>query len=216
MGVHFWRWRDATADANTETMMLTLPLIERSTLPIRPVDWSGLPHEYLNDGELEIIIALIRMVPSPRTVVEIGLAEGRTAKAILRELPFVERYIGIDTDPNYKTKLRGQWTERGPNPGHLALDEPRFDRWLLPRGSLDLCADDFPPVDVVFIDGDHSSEVVRHDSDLARSIVNRDGIIIWHDAQNDAVEVRRVLEADYHQGCDIKHITGTWLAFERR
>lgn len=196
--------------------MLNLPTVDATTLPIRPVNWRGLPREYLNDGELEIIVALIRSLAHPHTIVEIGLAEGRTAKAILRELPYVERYIGVDTDPGYKTKLRGQWSERGPNPGHLAMDDPRFDRWLLPRGSLDLCVEDFPPVDAVFIDGDHSSEVVRRDSDLARAIVNRGGIIIWHDASNESVEVRRVLEADYRQGCDIKHVDGTWLAFERR
>jgi predicted O-methyltransferase YrrM len=174
-----------------------------------------LPRTYLNAGELEIIIALIRSAKKQDVIVEIGLAEGRTAKAILRELPNVRRYIGVDTDPNYRTKLQSQWTERGPNPGRLALDDPRFDRWLLPRGSLDLTAEDFPEIDAVFIDGDHSSEVVRHDADLARQIVVPGGIIIFHDCHNDGVEVTRVLELDYHRGHDIRHIEGTWLAFQR-
>ena len=145
-----------------------LPIIPQSELLIQPVDWQGLPRTYLNAGELEIIIALIRSTAKQDIVVEIGLAEGRTAKAVLRELPHVQHYIGIDTDPGYRTKLPGQWTERSSSPGYLALDDPRFDRWLLPRGSLDLTPEDFPLVDAVFIDGDHSSEVVRHDSDLAR------------------------------------------------
>jgi predicted O-methyltransferase YrrM len=96
------------------------------------------------------------------------------------------------------------------------MADSRFDRWLLPNGSLDLVADDFPNVDVVFIDGDHSAEAVRHDSDLARQIVAPGGVIIWHDAHNDGVEVRQVLELDRHRGCDIRHVEGTWLAFERR
>jgi predicted O-methyltransferase YrrM len=195
---------------------MRLATISHDELPVRPmpINWQGLPRTYLNEGELEIIVALIGCTKHD-IVVEIGLAEGRTAKAILRELP-VHRYIGVDTDPHYRTKLPGQWSERSPSPGYLALDDPRFDRWLLPRGSLDLTADDFPPVDAVFIDGDHSSEVVRHDTDLARAIVSPGGIIIWHDAHNDSVEVTRVLEFDQHHGHDIRHIENTWLAFERR
>jgi predicted O-methyltransferase YrrM len=195
---------------------MRLMSIAQSELPVRPVNWDGLPRTYLNSGELEIIIALIRLAAKQEIIVEIGLAEGRTAKAILRELPQINRYIGVDTDPSYRTKLVSQWTERAQSPGFLALDDPRFDRWLLPCGSLDLTADDFPPVDAVFIDGDHSSEVVRHDSDLARAIVNSGGIIIFHDVHNAGVEVTRVLELDYHRGHDIKHVEGTWLAFERR
>ncbi len=193
---------------------MTLPMVS-CPVPLGPVDWQGLPREYLNDGELEVIVALVRSTRH-QTVVEIGLAAGRTAKAILRELPLVHRYIGVDTDLNYRAKLRSQWTERSNRPGHLAMDDPRFDLWLLPRGSLDLTPDDFPPVDAVFVDGDHSSEVVRHDSDLARAIVSPGGIVIWHDAGNDSVEVRSVLELDRRHGHDICCVERTWLAFECR
>jgi predicted O-methyltransferase YrrM len=196
--------------------MMKLPIIPKYEIPIQSINWEGLPKEYLNSGELEIIIALVRSAARIRIMVEIGLAEGRTAKAILREVPELNRYIGIDTDPHYVPKLRHQLKERHPIPGHLALDEPKFDRWLLPRGSLDLVPDDFPPVDIVFIDGDHSSEVVRHDSNLARAITTSGGIIIWHDAHNDGVEVTRVLEYDYYHGHEIYNIENTWLAYERR
>jgi len=192
-----------------------LPVVAQAELTIEPVDWSGLPQTYLNKGELELIVALIRSAARHDIVVEIGLAEGRTAKAVLRELPGVQRYIGIDTDPHYRAKLRSQWSERSASPGYLALADSRFDRWLLPRGSLDLTAADFPPVDAVFIDGDHSSEVVRHDSDLARAIVRQGGVIIWHDYHNGGVEVSRVLEHDHLRGHDIRQIENTWLAFER-
>jgi hypothetical protein len=196
--------------------MMLLPTIPISNLPVgpMPVDWQDLPPTYLNFGELEIIVALLRAAARQDIIVEIGLAEGRTAKAILRELPHVQKYIGIDTsDAGYQPKLRSQWTERSPSPGYLALNEPRFDRWLLPRGSLDLTADDFPPVDAVFIDGDHSSEVVRHDSDLARAIVREGGIVIWHDASNVSVEVHSVLTRLVNEGWPINQIEGTWLAF---
>jgi predicted O-methyltransferase YrrM len=195
--------------------MLRLPIVAQNTFDIRPIDWSGLPQTYLNRGELEIIVALVISV-TPQIMVEIGLAEGRTAKAILRATPTLARYIGVDTTPDYRPKLCSQWTERSIEPGYLAIDDPRFERMLLPRGSLDLVADDFPPIDAVFVDGDHSSEVVRHDSDLARAIVRPGGIIIWHDYHNNGVEVTRVLDLDHSLGCDIRNIENTWLAYERR
>jgi len=41
------------------------------------------------------------------------------------------------------------------------------------------------------------------------------GIIIWHDATNDAVEVRRVLDRLRAQGWPIETVPNTWLAFRR-
>jgi predicted O-methyltransferase YrrM len=196
--------------------MNKLPIMPKCEIPIKPVNAKDLPQEYLGPGELEIIVALVRMAKQHRVMVEIGLAAGRTAKTVLREIPYLERYIGIDTDPNYKPKLTSQLTERHPIPGYLAMDDPRFDRWLLPKGSLDLVPDDFPPIDIVFIDGDHSSDVVRHDSNLARTIVEPGGIIIWHDYHNGGVEVSRVLEFDRSHGYELYNVENTWLAYERR
>jgi predicted O-methyltransferase YrrM len=196
-------------------LLTALPCISALELSPMPVNWQGLPTAFLNFGELELIVALIRSA-NHATVVEIGLAQGRTARAVLNELPDVRRYVGIDTEPDYLPSLASQRHERDARPGHLAMKDPRFEVWLRPRGSLDLVMDDFPPVDAVFIDGDHSSEVVRHDSELARDIVAPGGIIIWHDAGNDSVEVRRVLERDRWLGHDIRQVLHTWLAFERR
>lgn len=193
---------------------MTLPVVPLDDLTVMPIDWTGLPRQYLNFGELEIIIALVRSV-IPHTVIEIGLAQGRTALAILREIPQIERYVGIDTLPGYQPKLKEQLYERSEEPGYLAMSDPRFEQWLRPRGTLDLMPWELPAADAVFIDGDHSSEVVAHDSCLARSATKQGGIIIWHDAGNESVEVRSVLEQDWARGCDIKVIEGTWLAFER-
>jgi predicted O-methyltransferase YrrM len=189
--------------------------VGQDTLDIKPIDRTGLPQTYLNRGELEIIVALVRSV-APRTMIEIGLAQGRTAKAILRECATIDRYIGVDTTPDYRPKLRSQWTERSDEPGYLAMDDPRFERILMPRGSFDLAPDDLPPVEAMFIDGDHSSDAVAHDNNLARHVVTPGGIIIWHDYHNAGVEVSRVLDDDVRRGCPIRHIEHTWLAFERR
>jgi predicted O-methyltransferase YrrM len=175
-----------------------------------PVNWLGLHHNYLIDGEMEVIAALLR---GARTMVEIGCRDGRTARVLLHNVHSLEHYIGIDVFMSYEPALTHQRAEMVAEPGHLAISDPRFDLILRERGSLDIGPQDLPPCDAVFIDGDHSEKVVAHDSELARAIVQPGGIIIWHDAFNGAVDVMRVLERLASEGWPIKSIAGTWLAF---
>src|SRR5262245_41932315 len=160
--------------------MLRLPVV----LPpkISPIDWTGLPRRFLHPGELEILIALMRLVRHPRRAVEIGVNEGRTAAAALRSLPDLECYIGVDVRPGYVPSCPVQRNERPARPGHYAERDPRFRLILGPRGSLDLMPHDLGgEADIMFIDGDHGCVAVEHDSALALDIVRPGGIIIWHD-----------------------------------
>jgi predicted O-methyltransferase YrrM len=187
-----------------------LPIAEKSEFELRPVNWFGLHHNYLVDGEMEILAALLR---GARTMVEIGCRDGRTARVLLHNVMSLERYIGIDVPPTYQPVLLHQLNEMVIDPGHHAAGDPRFELIIRERGSLDLGPQDLPPCDAVFIDGDHSESVVAHDSQLARAIVQPGGVIIWHDAFNGAVDVMRVLEQLANEGWPIKSIAGTWLAF---
>ncbi|MGB3389540.1 MAG: class I SAM-dependent methyltransferase [Pseudaminobacter sp.] len=195
---------------------LRLPIVMQSQLDVRPIDWSGLTKRFMNPGELEVLIALVRSV-SPKAVIEIGVNEGRTAKAILANVDGIEKYIGVDVPPGYVTAREVQRKEVPEKPGHLASGDGRFELMLRPRGSMDLSESDFPGLfDAVFIDGDHGFEAVLHDTLLARQIVRPEGIIIWHDYHGqDTVDVRKVLERFRANGSDIRHVEGTWLAFER-
>jgi predicted O-methyltransferase YrrM len=193
-----------------------LPLITKASLAfVWPIDWLGLHCEYLNPGEMEIIAGLLRDVEA-KTVIEFGCRDGRTARVLLQNVIALQRYIGVDVPMEYEPRLPHQRNEMVPNPGYLATSDPRFELIIHPRGSLDLVADDLPPVDGAFIDGDHSELVVLHDANLARAIVRPGGVIVFHDYCNAAVEVTRVLELDRQRGHDIRHVEGTWLAFERR
>jgi predicted O-methyltransferase YrrM len=198
-------------------MSTILPTVTKADIGVRPIaDWSALPRHFLNPGELETIVALVRLVECPQTMVEIGVNTGRTACVILREFRSLLHYIGIDVEPDYVPVLEAQRGEVPRNPGVHATSDPRFDLMLSRRGSLDLGPADIGPADVIFIDGDHSAEVVMHDTALARAIVRPGGIIIWHDYHDLAgIDVRHVLDGFHRDGHDIKHIAGTWLAFER-
>lgn len=195
--------------------MLKLPTIAQRELTVMPINWGSLPKRYLNPGELEVLVALVQMV-SARNVLEIGVNEGRTAKAILSNIPHLEHYQGIDVLPGYQFDCAVQSKEVPPQPGKYALDDPRFELIVRPRGSFDLRAEQLLPCDVAFIDGDHSAKAVRHDTELAGKLVRRGGLIVWHDYHDlGTVDVRDVLHEFLDEGVELQHVEGTWIVFER-
>ena len=164
---------------------------------------------YMNPGELEVLMLLIFNV-APKIMVEIGVNEGITAKAMLSEIDTIERYIGVDVDHDYQFEIEAQQCERPVHPGLLVKDDPRFQLVLRGRDELPTEAD------VVFIDGDHGRHSVFDDSLWAGGIVRPGGLIVWHDYGNTSVEVTEVLDELAMEGRDIRHVAGTWLAFETR
>jgi len=182
---------------------------------VKPIDWTGLPTRFMPEGELETLIALVRTV-SPRHVIEFGVNVGRTAKAIMANVPGIKRYTGIDVPLDYVPILPLQLDNAVPNPGEMVLSDPRFSLIVRPRGSLDLTVADLAPCDVAFIDGDHGRAAVLHDSMLARATVRPGGIIIWHDYHDlGNVDVRDVLDEMHQAGEAIHRVDNSWLAFER-
>jgi predicted O-methyltransferase YrrM len=164
--------------------------------------------QYMQPGEQEVLIALIKPF-EPRTMVEIGVNIGITAKAVLRHVGSIHHYYGINLDQDYQFELPAQKIERPVHPGLLVKNDPRFK--LLLRG------DELPlGADVVFIDGDHGRHAVLEDTRWAGGITRPGGLIIWHDYGNPAVEVTGVLNKLAAIGRDIRHVSGTWLAFEHR
>lgn len=168
--------------------------------------------------EREVLVLLIRDIAA-KTVVEIGVQAGHAAHTLLKHVPTIERYIGVDVTPDYKPVHNIQKTEILPDPGYLVMSDPRFQLITRPRGSLDLTSLDLPPCDVMLIDGDHGRAPVEHDSSLAFSLVRPGGLIIWHDydietttPQHDVVTVLQELRA---QGRLIEHVPNTWLAILR-
>lgn len=97
-------------------------------------DVTGLPTEFFNPGELEVFLDLIAE-RKPKIVVEFGVNRGRNAAAVLRNFPFVERYIGIDVTPDYVPAMRCQRGEVPKRPGELAAGDARFELIVKPRGS---------------------------------------------------------------------------------
>jgi predicted O-methyltransferase YrrM len=183
-------------------------------LDIKRIEWRPELHrEYLNLGEMEIIVALLRKLGA-RSMVEIGCRDGRTARVLLDNVPTLQSYVGVDVPTSYQPSLASQRSEIVGRPGRYVLDDERFELIIRPYGSLDLQPDDIGQCDAVFIDGDHSEDAVSFDSQLAHGAVREGGMIIWHDyTSNHFDDVTRVLNGLAETGWPIHHVVGTWLAF---
>lgn len=179
-----------------------------------PVDLKGLPTEFSNPGEIEALIELARSVGA-RATLEIGCNTGRTSAALLRNVPTLNRAVGVDVLPGYVTDKPAQRREVPARPGHLAAGDPRFELVLRTRGTFDLTPAELGKFDLIFIDGDHGRAGVENDTKLALACVKTGGIIAWHDYNlTGVVDVREVLNEYRAQGRNVRHITGTWLAYE--
>jgi predicted O-methyltransferase YrrM len=168
----------------------------------------------VHEGELDVLIHLVRSLDA-RVVAEFGCNNGRTAAAVLRNVLTIERYIGVDVPLGYVTPCKVQRREVPQRPGELALADGRFELVLRDRGTFDLSAKDFPQCDLIFIDGGHDEAAVRNDRDLALRVVRAGGLIVYHDDNGlRTVDVSRVLDDIHDNGADVRHVSGTWLAFE--
>jgi predicted O-methyltransferase YrrM len=186
-----------------------IPQIELNA--IHDIEGIYLPNPYLGAHQTGILVALALNL-NARTCIEFGTNRGLTAQAILKKVKTLERYIGVDVPADHKPVLRQQDTEIPESAGINAVFDKRFELIIRSNGTLDLAPQDFPIAEMVFIDGDHSFDVVTHDSHLAKSIVCTGGVITWHDYLNPEVEVTKALDTLYGLGWPIRHIVHTWLA----
>lgn len=165
--------------------------------------------------ERNILIGLMNLIQA-ETVIEIGVQRGQCARLLLDHVSSISAYWGIDVQAGYKTTLPSQQPEVPERPGELVLNDPRFHLILMPQGSTSIEVGTLPRSDAIIIDGDHSTEAVRHDTLLAEASVRKGGLILWHDYApqlwhndvNDFIDSLRV------GGRDIRHIPDTWLAME--
>jgi predicted O-methyltransferase YrrM len=189
-----------------------------TALPIVRVnnDWPNVPsHNYTGPNEVGIIMTMLDSI-RPRRMIEFGTNEGRTTRQILNGIKSVEYYLGVDVPFSHQMPITGQQSEVPRQPAHLVADDPRFELVLRFSGKSDeeLFAGR-ASFDAAFIDGDHSYAGVMTDYRLARRLVRKGGLILFHDYTNPTVDVTKALEDLYqneHRG--LSHISGTWLAFE--
>jgi len=130
---------------------------------------------------------LERLAGGRRRVVEIGVYEGSSAVVLCRVLrPDAELHL-IDPFGHHPDALRPGWaaTEAATRRvvARAARDHGPKVTWHIAFSSEVARTWDRGPVDLVFVDGDHSEAGARADWELWSPLVAVDGVLLFHDAR---------------------------------
>lgn len=113
---------------------------------------------------------------SPKYVLEIGTAEGGTLYVWSRYLDSVNKIVSIDIGKAYekRTKFFSKFSAR---------KKYKFiNNYSQKRNTIDKVKEEMDKgVDFLFIDGDHTYKGVKKDFDLYKGMVNKGGVIAFHD-----------------------------------
>ena len=134
------------------------------------------------ESECQILLCLIdALATKPTRILEFGTYEGSLASLLLRHVPSVRHYVGIDRPCGGSGESR-DYDIDGKSRGFYAQQDARFSLLLCGGGTGSLDADILPRhMHVCIIDGDHRRPGVEHDTELARCSVATGGILVWHD-----------------------------------
>jgi predicted O-methyltransferase YrrM len=136
-----------------------------------------------NRGELEVLLARIDKL-RPRTILEIGTAKGGTLLLLSRSASPDATLISIDLPsgmhgggyPRWKAHLFRRFVLATQNL-HLLRGNSHLRETY--EKAVEVLRD--KPVDLLFIDGDHSYSGVKQDYDQYRTLVRQGGLIVFHD-----------------------------------
>ncbi len=126
--------------------------------------------------ELSHLFSLVEGV-KPKVIVEIGLDVGGTFGTWHHLVGNQCQIIGLDI------KIPDQF--KTPTPNHFMLEGDSHSETTL--GSLKKMMS--APIDVLFIDGDHSFNGVKMDFDMYSHLVRKGGIVAFHDINPDKHEL---------------------------
>lgn len=149
-------------------------------------------------------LGAIAMACRPRRIFEIGTYLGVTSDFFLTLLPEC-RVVSIAYE-NPVLSLLGRRSNNSELSRHRigsmvsGANRMRFTQLLGDSHKLNPAdiLQRFGPIDLVFVDGDHSREGVKQDTTLALALVQLAGTICWHDANPKPAyqEVREYLEQE--------------------
>jgi hypothetical protein len=146
----------------------------------------------LHDGggtrldELLYLAAVTRLL-NPRKVFEIGTFKGRTTTVFALNAPEAE-IVTLDLPPDYAPDS-GAYIESDARLVQLRNPVEFIDRYGgAPRCTQVLCdSQHFDPephadsVDLAFIDGAHTYDYVKNDTEKVARMMRPDGLVFWHD-----------------------------------
>jgi hypothetical protein len=165
---------------------------------------------YVEGDEISVLTGLVKK-HNVKSVLEIGINKGETAKAVLDACPEIEKYDGVEiTEESTKTMNPHQQGERtwvGNKVGADVKNDKRVTIFMTKNGSRDfLTMQDY---DLVFIDGNHAYEWVKSDIELAKSVSAK--VVAWHDYGSEDGVTRAVDEF----GDGVVRVLRTRIAYKK-
>jgi predicted O-methyltransferase YrrM len=135
---------------------------------------------FVEGAEIEVIFGLIKK-HGIKSVLEIGINRGETAKKLLDACPEIERYMGVeitqDAASSMNSNQQGERERAGKDVADVAKKDKRLKTFVSKNGSKDFQS--IVKYDLVFIDGNHAPDWVKHDIALAKKLDAK--VIVWHD-----------------------------------
>lgn len=183
--------------------------------------------------EKALLVALLRLNNSKR-IFEFGTFRGETthlfcvnsesdAEVISIDLPVsfdslnaeadLDRFDLFSGNDNDDFLRQFRINKMFPEFQHILEDENKRIR-LLESDSRDLDPENFAPIDFIFIDGGHSTELIKNDTIKSFKMLSDSGIIVWHDFESSIhTDVTTFLtEFSNENNLRLFHVIGTKLA----
>ena len=175
-------------------------ILERS--PDLAIEYTGWQMD-IRAGSFWDLTALtaIAKARNPRVCFEIGTGHGRTTLALARNTPPETSIYSLDlsTADHTGSVFRG------------CPEEAKITRLMADSTNFD-----FSPwkgrVDMVFVDGSHEYEAVKHDTKVAFELVAKNGVILWDDFAPGWYGVVKAIRESPRRA-SINYIWGTKLAY---
>ena len=186
-----------------------------SARPIIRVDGTYSPSTVSGSLDWNDLAALLSIAieRSPRRLVEIGTLHGNTTRHLALNLPDSCIYtidLPEDSDPmSTGMKKDDLHLIRGRRLGEEYRSDPSVRNVTQLLG--DTATMDFPEAELFYIDGSHTYEYVKNDTEKAirQGAANT---IIWHDCDSTHPGVTRWLREMVDQGFPVRRVAGTILA----
>ncbi|HUF12205.1 MAG TPA: class I SAM-dependent methyltransferase [Longimicrobiales bacterium] len=184
-------------------------------------------YTWLDDESPPFVIDLLSLILlcralRPETILEIGTFVGYTALHMALNTPADTRVFTLDLPPqNRDTSLRTTGTDQkliGKDIGR-AVFEGRPAGAKVTRLYGDSASFDFSPwhgaVDLFFVDGAHSYDYVRSDTEKALMCMRPGGVVVWHDyGRIEQDGVTRWLH-EFARGRDVRAVPNGSIAYWR-
>ena len=157
-----------------------------------------------------VLLHLVRRY-KPSRFLEVGTYKGYTTRLLANKFPQMEIVTvdpGDSISPDDRPAIQaGEYLPQA-EIGELVRGYPNVTVLKQRFCDVDWLTNRF---DMIFVDGDHSAASVLRDSNLALSLVETPGVIVWHD-YNNVPDVGLVLQSLNFPGV-ICWINNTWIAY---